>query len=90
MRSAWTLTTLDKSPIIPLHKPFIMNYKPYSMEWSRRRYLAEAIQQYFDTDASLDVVLDDIVSVLEENVAHHKSRAERFQEVLNGLKSLPY
>ena len=68
----------------------IMDYKPYSMEWSRRRYLAEAIQQYFDTDASLDVVLDDIVSVLEENVEHHKNRAERFQEVLNGLKSLPY
>ena len=70
--------------------PNIMDYKPYSMEWSRRRYLAEAIQQYFDTDASLDVVLDDIVSVLEENVEHHKSRAERFQEVLDGLKSLPY
>ena len=67
-----------------------MNYKPYSMEWSRRRYLAEAIQQYFDTDASLDVVLDDIVSVLEENVENHKTRAERFQKVLDGLKSLPY
>jgi hypothetical protein len=60
------------------------------MEWSRRRYLAEAIQQYFDTDASVDVVLDDIVSVLEENAAHHRSRSERFQEVLDGLKSLPY
>ena len=66
-----------------------MDYKPYSMEWSRRRYLAEAIQQYFDTDASVDNVLDDIVSVLEEKVEHHKSRAERFQEVLDGLKSLP-
>lgn len=64
-----------------------MNYKPYSLEWSRRRYLAEAIQQYFDTDASLDTVLEDILSVLEENVSHHKSRAERFQEVINGLKS---
>ena len=79
----------EYSIIHPL-TPIIMDYKPYSMEWSRRRYLAEAIQQYFDTDASLDVVLDDIVSVLEENVEHHKSRAERFQEVLNGLKSLPY
>ena len=68
----------------------IMDYKPYSMEWSRRRYLAEAIQQYFDTDASLDTILDDIVSVLEQNVEHHKSRAEKFQEVLDGLKSLPH
>jgi hypothetical protein len=67
-----------------------MNYKPYSVEWTRRRYLAEAIQQYFDTDASVDIVLDDIVSVLEENAAEHKSRAERFQEVLDGLKALPY
>jgi cell fate (sporulation/competence/biofilm development) regulator YlbF (YheA/YmcA/DUF963 family) len=67
-----------------------MKYKPYTMEWSRKRYLAEAIHQYFDTDASLDVVLDDIVSILEENVEHHKSRAERFQDVLDGLKSLSY
>lgn len=67
-----------------------MEYKPYSMEWSRRRYLAEAIQQYFNTDASIDTILDDIVDVLEQNVEHHKTRAEKFQEVLDGLKSLPY
>lgn len=67
-----------------------MEYKPYSMEWNRRRYLAEAIQQYFNTDAPLDTILDDIVDVLEQNVEHHKTRAEKFQEVLDGLKSLPY
>ena len=65
-----------------------MNYKPYSMEWSRRRYLAEAIQQYFDTDASVDVILGDIVDVLGQNAAEHKSRAEKFQEVLKGLKTV--
>jgi hypothetical protein len=65
-----------------------MDYKPYSMEWSRRRYLAEAIQQYFDTDASVDVILGDIVDVLGQNAAEHKSRAEKFQEVLKGLKSV--
>jgi hypothetical protein len=67
-----------------------MDYKPYSVEWTRRRYLAEAIQQYFDDNVSVDTVLDDIVSVLEENATEHKSRAERFQEVLDGLKALPY
>lgn len=67
-----------------------MDYKPYSMEWNRKRYLSEAIQQYFDTEASLDIVLDDIVNVLEESALYHKNRAERFQEVLDGLKSLPY
>ena len=63
-----------------------MDYKPYSMEWSRRRYLAEAIQQYFDTDASVDVILGDIVDVLGQNAAEHKIRAEKFQQVLDGLK----
>jgi hypothetical protein len=90
LKDVGKLTVNLRSIILFLYNFFIMDYKPYSMEWSRRRYLAEAIQQYFDTDASLDVVLDDIVSVLEENVKHHKSRAERFQEVLDGLKSLPY
>lgn len=67
-----------------------MTYKPYSMEWIRKRYLAESIQQYFDTDASVEIILNDIMSVLEENLADHRNRAERFQEVLNELKSLSY
>jgi hypothetical protein len=66
------------------------DYKPYSVEWSRKRYLAEALQQYFDNDISVDVILNDIVDVLGTNAAEHKSRAEKFQEVLNGLKALSY
>ena len=63
-----------------------MDYKPYSMEWSRKRYLSEAIQQYIDTDAPVDVILDDIVDVLGQNVIEHRTRAEKFQQVLDGLK----
>jgi hypothetical protein len=79
-----------KGPIIPSKYSIVMDYKPYSMEWSRKRYLAEAIQQYFDTDAPVDVILDDIVDVLGQNAAEHKTRADKFQEVLDGLKALPY
>jgi len=79
-----------KGPIIPSKYFIVMDYKPYSMEWSRKRYLAEAIQQYFDTDAPVDVILDDIVDVLGQNAAEHKTRADKFQEVLDGLKALPY
>jgi len=64
-----------------------MDYKPYSMEWTRRRYLAEAIQQYFNTGADHDTIIDDIISILEENIEHHKSNAERFQELLDELNS---
>ena len=66
------------------------DYKPYSAEWSRKRYLAEALQKYFDDDVSVDVILDDIVDVLSKNAEEHRSRAEKFQEVLDGLKSLSY
>ena len=66
------------------------DYKPYSAEWSRKRYLAEALQKYFDDEVSVDVILDDIVDVLSQNAEEHRSRAEKFQEVLDGLKSLPY
>lgn len=66
------------------------DYKPYSSEWTRKRYLTEALQKYFDDDATVDVILDDIVDVLEYNATEHRSRAEKFQDVLNGLKSLSY
>jgi len=68
----------------------IMDYKPYTPEWSRKRYLSEALEKYFNDDASVDVILDDIVDILQENVMEYRSRAEKFQEVLNGLKSLSY
>lgn len=67
-----------------------MDYKPYSIEWSRRRYLAESIQKYFDDGETIDVILDDIVDILEKNINHHKHLATRYQDVLDGIKSLPY
>jgi hypothetical protein len=67
-----------------------MEYKPYSPEWSRKRYLSEALETYFNDGVSVDTILDDIVNVLEENAVGHRNRAEKFQEVLDGLKSLPY
>ncbi len=66
------------------------SYKPYSVEWSRKRYLSEALQKYFDDSVSVDVILDDIVDVLSQNAEEHRSRAEKFQEVLDGLKSVSY
>ena len=64
----------------------IMDYKPYSMEWSRKRYLSEAIQQYFASGASTETIVDDIIDVLEENANQHRNRADKFQEVLDKLK----
>ena len=62
-----------------------MDYKPYSLEWNRKRYLAEAMQKYFEDDASTEVVLGDIVDILQEWEQSHSNRANKLQAVLKGL-----
>ncbi len=41
-------------------------YKPYSPEWHRKRYLKEAIDKYLDDYAENDVIMDDILSIINE------------------------
>jgi len=65
-----------------------MEYKPYSLEWSRKRYLNEAIQKYFDSDVNAEVVIDDIIDCLSESVAFHKSRSEKIQIVIDSISGL--
>jgi hypothetical protein len=43
-----------------------MNYRPYSPEWHRYRYLKEAIDKYFYDYVPNDVIYEDIVSILSE------------------------
>lgn len=62
-----------------------MEYKPYSLEWSRKRYLSEAIQKYFEDDISTDTVVDDIVDILYEFELKHKSISDKFKEVRESI-----
>lgn len=41
-------------------------YKPYSPEWHRHRYLKEAIDRYLDDYVNNDVIVNDILSILED------------------------
>ena len=43
-----------------------MEYKPYSPEWHRYRYLKEAIYKYFDDYVPTDVIYEDIMEILGE------------------------
>jgi len=43
-----------------------MDYKPYSPEWHRRRYLKEALDKYLDDYASNDVIISDILSIISD------------------------
>jgi hypothetical protein len=62
-----------------------MDYKPYSAEWSRKRYLAEAIRKYFEDDASPEVVLDDITDILQEWENYHTKVLSKTQSILKEL-----
>ena len=42
----------------------IMNYKPYSPEWHRYRYLKEALNKYLDDYVENDVIHNDILDIL--------------------------
>ena len=64
-----------------------MNYKPYSMEWNRKRYLSEAIKTYFNDDIEPTVIVDDILDVLSEEIDYYKGRADNFQQVMDGIKN---
>ena len=41
-----------------------MNYKPYSQEWHRYRYLKEAIDKYLDDYVENDIIMGDILSIV--------------------------
>tara|TARA_A200000159_G_scaffold49446_1_gene45637 strand:- start:235 stop:429 length:195 start_codon:yes stop_codon:yes gene_type:complete len=41
-------------------------YKPYSPEWNRKRYLTEALDQYFNNYIDVDVIYADIMDILHE------------------------
>jgi hypothetical protein len=43
---------------------FIMDYKPYSPEWHRYRYLKEAIDKYLDDYIDNDTIMNDILGIV--------------------------
>ena len=43
-----------------------MDYKPYSPEWHRKRYLKEALDKYFDDYVDNEVIRADILDILSE------------------------
>ena len=49
-----------------LRNDFIMDYKPYSTEWHRKRYLKEALDKYLDDYVENDIIMEDILSIICE------------------------
>lgn len=55
-----------RCPIIPSTYTIVMDYKPYSPEWHRKRYLKEALDKYLDDYVDVDIIKNDILDILSE------------------------
>jgi hypothetical protein len=60
------LTMKIRTDIIPSKYTIVMDYRPYSPEWHRKRYLKEALDKYFDDYVDTDVIRADILDILSE------------------------
>jgi len=43
-----------------------MTYKPYSIDWHRKRYLKEALDNYINNNIDNEIIFADIISILCE------------------------
>ena len=62
-----------------------MDYKPYSPEWNRKRYLREALETYFNNHVKIDVIYDDLMSILHERSELAYSEFSRINELESRL-----
>ena len=46
-----------------------MDYKPYSPEWHRKRYLKEALDKYFDDYVDNEVIHSDMMDILSTRMS---------------------
>jgi len=61
-------------------------YKPYSPEWHRKRYLKEALEKYFDDYADNQIILDDIMSILNQRSESAYADFQKVNELENSLR----
>ena len=64
-----------------------MDYKPYSPEWHRKRFLKEALDKYLDDYASNEIIREDILDILSERSESAYAEFTRLTELESMLKS---
>ena len=63
-----------------------MDYKPYSREWHRKRYLKEALDKYFDDYVDVETIREDIYDILHARASdayEEYNRVNKLAESLN-------
>lgn len=62
-----------------------MNYRPYSPEWHRKRFLKEALDKYLDEYVDNHIILEDIREILHERSESAYSEFHRINQLENYL-----
>jgi len=63
-----------------------MDYKPYSPEWHRRRYLKEALDKYFDDYVDVETIREDILDILSERSEKAFAEFSKINELEKALQ----
>ena len=63
-----------------------MDYKPYSPEWHRKRYLKEALDQYFDDYVDNDTIRSDLLDILSERSEQAFAEFSKVNELEQSLQ----
>lgn len=64
-----------------------MDYKPYTIEWSRKRELQQILYNYLeDKNTSPKMIGEDICDILEDWMNEYSSRVDKAQELRNIFK----
>ena len=74
-----------RGTIIPSIYSIVMDYRPYSPEWHRRRYLKEALDKYFDDYVDIDIIKNDILDILSERSEKAYSEFTKINELEKSL-----
>ncbi|ADO97213.1 hypothetical protein SSM1_137 [Synechococcus phage S-SM1] len=64
-----------------------MDYKPYSPEWHRKRYLKEAIDKYFDDYVDNEVIYEDIMNILGDRMTSAIDEVNKVLDLKDKLKT---
>ena len=81
------MTQATHSAIIQLQSHLIMDYKPYSPEWHRKRYLKEALDKYFDDYIENEVIYGDLIDILSARMSAAVNEVNKVLDLKDKLKS---
>ena len=64
-----------------------MDYKPYSPEWHRKRYLKEALDTYFNDYVDNEVIYEDIMNILDDRMSDAVDEVNKVLDLKDRLKT---